>query len=104
MLNLTEKATRQVREVIAAQGQTEGYTGIRVAVVGGGCSGFQYSMSLEREGREGDRIVEVDGFRVYFDEQSGLYLEGTEIDYVETVEGAGFKFSNPNVRGTCGCG
>jgi len=104
MLSLTEKAVQQVREAIASQEESEGYTGIRVAVVGGGCSGFQYSMKLERESREGDRIVEVDGFKVYVDEQSRHYLEGTEIDYIETPQGAGFKFNNPNVRGTCGCG
>ncbi len=104
MLSLTEKAVQQVREAIEARAEAEGYTGIRVSVVGGGCSGFQYSMMLERESREGDRIVDVDGFKVYVDEQSRLYLEGTEIDYIETVQGAGFKFNNPNVRGTCGCG
>lgn len=104
MVNLTEKAQVKVREAIAAQEDADAYTGIRLAVVGGGCSGFQYAMQLEESGREGDHIVSVDGFQVYVDEQSMLYLDGTEIDFVETPQGSGFKFNNPNVKSTCGCG
>ena len=104
MLTLTVKAVEQVREAIAAQDAPEEYNGVRVAVVGGGCSGFQYAMRLEGESREGDQIVEVDGFKVYVDEQSSLYLDGTQIDFVETPRGSGFRFNNPNVSGTCGCG
>jgi iron-sulfur cluster assembly accessory protein len=104
MVSLTEKAQVKVREAIAAQEDADQYTGIRVAVVGGGCSGFQYAMKLEESGREGDHVVSVDGFQIYVDEQSMLYLDGTEIDFVETPQGSGFKFSNPNVKSTCGCG
>ena len=104
MVNLTEKAQVKVREAIAAQEDPSVYTGIRLAVVGGGCSGFQYAMKLEEAGREGDHIVQADGFHVYVDEQSMLYLDGTEIDFIETPQGSGFKFDNPNVRSTCGCG
>lgn len=104
MMTLTPKAVDKVKEVIAQKQGTDPITGIRIAVVGGGCSGFQYAMNLEREERESDNVIEVDGFKVYVDEQSILYLEGTEIDYIETAEGAGFKFNNPNVTGTCGCG
>ena len=75
-----------------------------VAVVGGGCSGFQYAMNLERQGREGDDVLEIDGFKVFVDPQSMLYLDGTEIDYIETTQAAGFQFKNPNVSGSCGCG
>ena len=102
MITLTEKATNKVKEIIAVQ--SENYVGIRVAVTGGGCSGFQYEMNLERESRESDQVLEVDGFKVFIDEQSVLYLDGTEIDYVESIQGAGFRFNNPNVTGTCGCG
>ncbi len=102
MIQLTEQAVNRVKEVIAAG--SESFTGIRVAVVGGGCSGFQYTMNLEREEQQGDQIVELEGLRVFVDEQSMLYLDGTEIDYVETAQGAGFKFNNPNVTGSCGCG
>jgi iron-sulfur cluster assembly protein len=102
MIQLTEQAVSKVREVIAAESGK--FAGIRVAVVGGGCSGFQYSMNLESDEKQGDQIVELEGLRVFVDEQSMLYLDGTEIDYVETVQGAGFKFNNPNVTGSCGCG
>jgi iron-sulfur cluster assembly protein len=104
MLTLTVKAVEQVKEAIASQDVPEEYNGVRVAVVGGGCSGFQYAMRLEGESREGDQIVDVDGFKVYVDEQSSLYLDGTQIDFVETPRGSGFRFNNPNVSGTCGCG
>lgn len=102
MIQLTEQAVNRVKEVMAAE--SKGFTGIRVAVEGGGCSGFQYSMNLEREEQKGDQIVELEGLKVFVDEQSMLYLDGTEIDYVETTQGAGFKFNNPNVTGSCGCG
>lgn len=102
MVTLTETALNAVKSVMAQQ--TESFVGIRVSVIGGGCSGFQYAMNLEREGREDDEILEIDGFKVFVDEQSLMYLEGTQIDYVETAQGAGFRFLNPNVKGTCGCG
>ncbi len=102
MITLTEAAIKQVKKDIAEQ---EGsFEGIRVGVTGGGCSGFQYAMNLERQSQGGDQILQIDGFKVFVDEQSLLYLEGTEIDYVETIQGAGFRFNNPNVKGTCGCG
>lgn len=104
MLTLTEKAVQKVREVISAQPESDSFLGIRVAVTGGGCSGFQYSMNLERQSREDDRVIQVDGFQVLVDEQSLLYLDGTEIDYIEGAHGAGFQFQNPNVKSTCGCG
>ena len=104
MLTLTANAIEQVKEAISSQEAPEDFNGVRVAVVGGGCSGFQYAMRLEGESRDGDEIVEVDGFKVYVDEQSSLYLEGTEIDFIVTPRGSGFKFNNPNVTGTCGCG
>ena len=102
MIQLTEQAVNRVKEVIASESGS--FAGIRVAVVGGGCSGFQYAMNLERDEKQGDQIVELEGLRVFIDEQSMLYLDGTEIDYVETAQGAGFKFKNPNVTGSCGCG
>ena len=102
MIQLSDVATDKIKETITGQGKD--FLGIRVAVVGGGCSGFQYAMNLEHESKEGDEIIDVDGFKVFVDKQSMLYLDGTQIDYVETVEGAGFRFNNPNVTGTCGCG
>ena len=104
MLTLTDKAVEKVKEVVTSQSESESVTGIRVSVIGGGCSGFQYSMSLEQEAREGDEVISVDGFEVYVDQQSQRFLKGTEIDYIETPQGAGFKFNNPNVSSSCGCG
>jgi iron-sulfur cluster assembly protein len=78
--------------------------GLRVAVVGGGCSGFQYHMAFDNASNGTDNVIELDGLKVFVDQMSGMYLEGVEIDYIETLEGAGFKFNNPNVKSTCGCG
>lgn len=102
MITLTNKAVNQVQKVISEQAQA--FAGVRVAVVGGGCSGFQYAMNLERQGRDGDDVLEINGFKVFVDPQSMLYLDGTQIDYVETTQAAGFQFKNPNVSGSCGCG
>jgi iron-sulfur cluster assembly protein len=102
MLNMTDKAQGKVKEILKSQ--TESFAGIRVQVVGGGCSGFQYNMGFEKEGQGGDEIVELEGFKVFVDRGSLIYLDGTEIDYIEGLTGAGFKFNNPNVKSTCGCG
>ena len=105
MLTLTDKAVDKIKEALEAHsGEGAAAAGIRVSVVGGGCSGFQYSMTLEPEAREGDQVVSLDGIELYIDEQSQPFLKGTEIDYLETSHGAGFKFNNPNVTSTCGCG
>lgn len=102
MIQLSSLARDMVKKAIAEQ--TEKFVGIRVAVVAGGCSGFQYAMNLERKSKEGDKILELNGFKVFVDEQSMLYLDGTEIDYVENLQESGFRFNNPNVSGSCGCG
>ena len=102
MLSLTEIAVNKVKENLSQQ--SESYLGLRVAVVAGGCSGFQYTMNFERGSREDDQVLEIEGLKIFLDPQSSMYLEGTEIDYVETMQEAGFKFRNPNVTETCGCG
>jgi iron-sulfur cluster assembly protein len=104
MLTLTERAIEKVKEVIVAEEEADLHRGIRVSVVGGGCSGFQYAMKLEREEQPGDHVIQADGFQLFVDEESLSYLKGTQIDYLETPQGAGFKFNNPNVKSTCGCG
>jgi iron-sulfur cluster assembly protein len=104
MLTLTDKAVEKVKEAIASQSDPSSCGGIRVSVVGGGCSGFQYALKLEEQADKDDQVIQIDGFKVFVDEQSFSVLEGTEIDYVETLQGSGFKFSNPNVKSTCGCG
>jgi len=102
MLTITDKAQGKVKEILDSQ--TEPFEGIRVQVVGGGCSGFQYHMGFEKQANGGDEILDAKGFKVFVDKGSMIYLDGTEIDYVESLTGAGFKFNNPNVKSTCGCG
>jgi iron-sulfur cluster assembly protein len=78
---------------------------LRISVVGGGCSGFQYSMAFENSKMPLDKEYKFgEGLRVFVDQASMLYLDNCRVDYVETMEGAGFKFENPNVSSTCGCG
>jgi iron-sulfur cluster assembly protein len=102
MVQLTEKAVDKVKEILATQEPRP--AGLRIAVVGGGCSGFSYSMAFENQPNMLDKTYQYDGLRVFIDQASMLYLDGAEVDYVETLEGSGFKFSNPNVKSTCGCG
>ena len=77
--------------------------GLRIKVIGGGCSGLSYKMDLDQS-RDGDRIFERDGARVIVDRKSFLYLNGTELDYADDLMHAGFNLSNPNVKRACGCG
>jgi iron-sulfur cluster assembly accessory protein len=101
-LTLTAKAVEMVKEAMVKE-NLGGY-GIRIGVVGGGCSGFQYSMDFENVERDGDSLYEQDGVKVYVDTMSSMYLQGVTVDYVIGLQGAGFKFVNPNARNTCGCG
>ena len=101
-LELTPNAVSKVKEIMAQQNPQP--LGLRVAVQGGGCSGFSYAMTFENQSNGIDKTYEFDGLRVFVDQASLMYLNGTKIDYVETLEGAGFKFENPNVKTTCGCG
>jgi iron-sulfur cluster assembly accessory protein len=99
---LTSKAVAKVKEIMGQQNPVP--AGLRVGVVGGGCSGFSYSMSFENSAGMMDKVFEFDGLKVYVDATSVMYLNGCVVDYLETLEGAGFKFENPNVKSTCGCG
>jgi len=102
MVNLTSVAASKVKEIMSQQNPAP--NALRVAVVGGGCSGFSYHMAFENQVNGTDNVYEFDGLKVLVDQMSEMYLEGVEIDYIETLEGAGFKFNNPNVKSTCGCG
>jgi iron-sulfur cluster assembly accessory protein len=102
MVQLTEKAVGKVREIMASQ--TPSPAGLRIAVVGGGCSGFSYSMAFENTPNMLDKTYQYGDLKVFVDQASLLYLDGAEVDYVETLEGQGFKFNNPQVKSTCGCG
>jgi iron-sulfur cluster assembly protein len=101
MLDLTDRAVEKVKEILDTQEPKP--TGLRISVVGGGCSGFQYSMAFETAPNMLDKTYEFNGLKVFIDQASMLYLDGAKVDYVETLEGAGFKFDNPNVSRTCGC-
>jgi iron-sulfur cluster assembly protein len=102
MIQLTETAVGKVREIL--DGQEPKPAGLRISVVGGGCSGFSYSMAFENTPNMLDKTYNFSGLKVFVDQASLLYLDGAEVDYVETLEGSGFKFSNPNTKSTCGCG
>jgi iron-sulfur cluster assembly protein len=102
MVNLTETAVTKVREILDTQEPKP--AGLRISVVGGGCSGFSYSMAFENAPGMLDKTYSYDGLKVFVDQASMLYLDGAEVDYVETLEGSGFKFNNPHVKSTCGCG
>jgi iron-sulfur cluster assembly accessory protein len=101
-ISLTPNAIAKVKEIMAQQNPVP--EGLRVGVVGGGCSGFSYSMQFENSPGMMDKVFNMEGLRVYVDATSLMYLNGCRVDYVETLEGAGFKFENPNVKSTCGCG
>lgn len=101
-LMLTDIAVEKVKEVMTRDGVKDG--GLRIAIVGGGCSGFQYNLSLDESAREDDIIIEQGGVRLFLDPISQQYVYGTVIDYVNGLHGAGFKFVNPNANRTCGCG
>jgi iron-sulfur cluster assembly accessory protein len=102
MVTVTSLAVEKIKGIKAAQGASE-EAGLRVRVVGGGCSGFQYQRAFDAP-NPGDQVFEQDGVRVVVDPKSFLYLAGTEIDYVDGLTGAGFRLKNPNAKGTCGCG
>jgi iron-sulfur cluster assembly accessory protein len=101
-ITLTANAVAKVKEIMAQQNPVP--AGLRVGVVGGGCSGFSYSMQFENASGLMDKVFDMDGLKVFVDATSVMYLNGCIVDYVETLEGAGFKFENPNVKSTCGCG
>lgn len=102
MVTLTERAIGKVKEILDSQEPKP--AGLRIAVVGGGCSGFSYSMAFENTPNMLDKTYNYDGLKVFVDQASLLYLDGAKVDFVETIEGSGFKFENPNVKSTCGCG
>ena len=102
IVTLSPKAIEKVKEVMSQQ--TPPPTALRIGVRGGGCSGFQYAMEFASDTKDSDVVEVVDGLTVAVDQMSAMYLEGVTIDYLETLEASGFKFENPNVKKTCGCG
>lgn len=100
-ITLTDNAVQKILALVANDQTDE--KGLRVKVVGGGCSGLSYKMDLDQK-RDGDRVFERDGARIIVDRKSYLYLNGTELDYADDLMHAGFNLRNPNVKRSCGCG
>ena len=103
-LQITEKAIKRIRIAMAKEGISPTEGGLRLGVMGGGCSGLSYSIKFDSKPRERDRIFEFDGVRVFVDPKSFLYLHGMTLDYEETLMRQGFNFINPNSSRSCGCG
>jgi iron-sulfur cluster assembly accessory protein len=101
-VNLTPRAVEAVRKMHQKEGFSAAH-GLRIAVVGGGCSGFQYSLNFDAR-KDGDVVTEWDGVHVFVDQISLPYIAGTTLDYVEGLYNAGFRFDNPRATRTCGCG
>ena len=99
---MTETAAKKVETLRLEEGKPE--WGLRLRVVGGGCSGFSYELGWEDSPQEGDEVVESGGIKVYVDPNSVQYVGGAQIDYVDSLYGSGFSINNPNSKGTCGCG
>lgn len=103
IVTLTPPAVEMVRQIRAKEGLSERHA-LRVAVVGGGCSGFSYQLDFDDQAQEGDEVVSYDDVQVRVDPTSAQYLRGIQIDYVKSLSGGGFKFLNPQATHTCGCG
>jgi iron-sulfur cluster assembly accessory protein len=103
-LSVTEPAAVEIKKFIAGEEGLPETAGLRVRVVPGGCSGFQYSLNIEEESRPNDHVFDSNGVRLFVDMFSAQYLNGVQIDYVTNMMGSGFTFANPNATGSCGCG
>ena len=103
MVTMTEMAAKKVADLRLEEGKPE--WGLRIRVVGGGCSGMSYELGWEDQETSGDNVVEAHGIRVFIDPHSATYLQGSEIDFVDNqMLGSGFAINNPNVKSSCGCG
>ena len=103
-LNVTDSAVVEIKKFMESEEGLPETAGLRVRVVPGGCSGFQYSLNIEEDSRQGDFILDEKGVKLFVDMFSAQYLNGVQIDYVTGVMGSGFTFTNPNATGSCGCG
>lgn len=101
-LIITEKAAEKLKEILKSKNKVG--SGLRIQVIAGGCSGHQYAFDFEDKAQEGDNVIEISGVKFYVDAESIQLLRGAKVDYVDSLQGAGFKISNPNAEHTCGCG
>lgn len=102
MITLTDKALTKIREMMDQHPEKGRY--LRIAVIGGGCSGFQYQLSREKTYTLDDYVIRCGDLEILVDHRSAAYLSGTEIDYLDDLNKAGFQFKNPHAHGSCGCG
>ena len=103
-LHVTDPADVEIKKFMESEEGLPETAGLRVRVVPGGCSGFQYSLNIEEDSLQGDFILDEKGVKLFVDMFSAQYLNGVQIDYVTGVMGSGFTFTNPNATGSCGCG
>src|SRR5919202_905230 len=103
MVTVTESAASKIKQLMAEEPAGD-LNVLRIAIQGGGCSGFQYALGFDRGPQDGDNEIEMNGVKVVIDPFSAPYLAGSEIDYVDALMGAGFAINNPNVQAACGCG
>ena len=103
-IGLSPAAAVEIKKFLAGEEDLPETAGLRVRVVPGGCSGFQYSLNIEEEPRQGDFLVDKHGVRLFVDMFSAQYLNGVVVDYASNMMGSGFTFENPNATGGCGCG
>jgi len=102
MISLTDKAAQKVKDILDTEKKPD--HALRVGVKGGGCSGFSYTMDIDKVFSESDQVFEDKGIKIVVDAKSFIYLSGTQVDYVENLSGSGFAFTNPNATRSCGCG
>lgn len=102
MITVSDEAAEKIQSLLQREGTPE--RGLRVAVRGGGCSGFQYKLDFEEKAGDMDQVIESNGVRIFVDPKSSLYLNGVILRYDDGLMGAGFQVENPNARTTCGCG
>jgi iron-sulfur cluster assembly protein len=103
LIDVTEAAAERIRDLLGKEGKVDSH-GLRMKVIGGGCSGLRYELAFDDQVGEHDTEVERSGVKVIVDEKSALYLIGTTLDFVDTLQESGFKMVNPNAKNTCGCG
>ncbi len=102
IITITDKAIQQIHQIAAAE-NADGTKGLRLAVIGGGCSGLSYKIEFSEQ-KEKDNILNFDGVKVLIDPKSVIYLKGIVLDFKDGLNGKGFVFDNPNAKNTCGCG
>ena len=99
---LTEKAANKVKQMLEKENKKD--YGLRVGIVMGGCSGYMYDISLDKEPKESDTVIEEKGVRIFMNPESITFMKGSTVDYKDGLQNAGFKINNPNVKRSCGCG